>query len=237
MPRIASYRKRVSMDRSTSRWLLVILMSSGILISYVDRVNISLALLPMSKDIGLTPVEQGILLSAFSWGYVAFMGFGGWLVDRAGPVSISAIAVSVWSFATAATGAAWGFQSALFSRIAVGVGEAPIFPAAASIVRVNFPIEERGRATALFDAGSYAGIAISAPIVVYLIVAFGWRVSFLVCSGIGFAWVVIWLFFARRYSNAKNRTTQQCNSPPSTSELKRLLRNRKVLGASYGFFC
>lgn len=235
--RIVCCRDLETMNRTLYRWVLVTLLSGGILISYVDRVNLSHALLPLSKDLGLSPVEQGILLSAFSWGYVAFMGIGGWLVDRIGPVSASASAASIWSFATAATGVAWGFPSLLVSRIAVGLGESPIFPAAARIVRDNFPIEERGRATALFDAGSYAGIAISAPLVVYLIFAFGWRVSFLVCAGLGFVWVAVWLFFVGRYGPINDLSIMQRAAPPSFTEVKRLILNRKVLGASYGFFC
>jgi MFS family permease len=207
------------------------------MISYVDRVNLSHALIPMSKDLGLTTTQQGILLSSFSWGYVAFMGIGGWLVDRIGPVAASVTAGSLWSLATAAMGIAWGFQSALFSRIAVGVGEAPLFPAAARMVRDNFPIEERGRATALFDAGSYVGIAISAPIVVFIMVAYGWRISFIACATLGLGWAAIFLFFTRRLSHGEAGEMAISNTPPSFSEVKRLLTNRKVLGASYGFFC
>ena len=219
------------------RWWLGCLMSAGILISYIDRVNISHALLPMAADLHLSPVEQGIVLSAFSWGYVALMAVGGLIVDRIGPLRASASAASAWSVATALTGAAWSFPTLLASRVAVGAGEAPIFPANARLVREEFPLDERGRATALFDAGSYIGTALSAPVVVFLMVWFGWRVSFLVCSLLGFVWVTVWRHVAPRLCESDIRHFRfegRAHIPPR--DVSRLMQSRKVIGASYGFF-
>src|SRR6185369_3487886 len=122
------------MDRIAPRWKLGILMSLGILINYIDRVNISHALIPLSKELNLSQVQQGVVLSAFSWGYVALMPVGGVLVDRWGAVFISTGAATVWSLATAWSGIAHNFVTMFMSRLFVGVGEAPIFPADARLV-------------------------------------------------------------------------------------------------------
>lgn len=212
-------------------------MSCGILINYIDRVNISHAILPIAKEFSLSPIEQGFILSAFSWGYVIFMGAGGLLIDRFGAVRISTWAAIVWSIATAGSGAALGYQSLLASRLAVGAGEAPIFPADARIVREEFPLEERGRATALFDAGSYVGTALCAPIVVFAIAYWGWRASFYVCAGLGLFWVILWSFGAPRLIKSNAHSLAVPHKPPSIIEIKKLLVNKKLLGACYGFFC
>ena len=99
-------------------------MSLGILVNYIDRVNISHALVPISAELHLSPVERGVLFSAFSWGYVALMGIGGLLIDRYGAIRMSATAACAWSLSTLLSGLAWNFSSILVSRFAVGIGEA-----------------------------------------------------------------------------------------------------------------
>ncbi|MGA7740279.1 MAG: MFS transporter [Polyangia bacterium] len=210
-------------------------MSLGILVNYIDRVNISHALVPISAELHLSPVERGVLFSAFSWGYVALMGIGGLLIDRYGAIRMSATAACAWSLSTLLSGLAWNFSSILVSRFAVGIGEAPIFPANARLVREEFPLDERGRATALFDVGSYIGTALSAPIVVFLIVSFGWRTSFFACALLGLIWVALWLRLAPGLSGS-NPTSAPAPRRPVLNGIGCLLRNRKVLGASCGFF-
>jgi len=210
-------------------------MSAGILINYIDRVNIAHALVPMAAELKLSKVEQGVVLSAFSWGYVVFMVVGGFLVDRFGPHRAAAAAGAAWSMATAATGASWGLGPLLVSRIALGMGEAPIFPANARLVREEFSPDERGLATAIFDAGSYIGAALAAPLVVFLVFRVGWRVCFVACALLGFLWVLVWCRFAHGLSEgagARGGHRRRLH----LRELLRIARSVKILGASYGFF-
>lgn len=225
------------MNAKKQRWTLGMLMSSGILINYLDRVNISHALIPISEELNLSVAEQGIILSAFSWGYVVFMSIGGILVDRFGPIKMAAISASFWSIATAISGTASSYLSMLLARFSVGIGEAPIFPANARIVKDEFPLEERGRATALFDAGSYIGTALAAPIIVYVMLAFGWRVTFFACASIGLIWVYAWLTLAPQLTKTTDKNSLLLGNRLSRKEYFGLLRKKKILGASYGFFC
>ncbi|HEY9605544.1 MAG TPA: MFS transporter [Allocoleopsis sp.] len=228
----------MKVSRIPSRWWLVMLMSIGICINYIDRVNISHAIVMIADEFKLSAFQQGIVLSAFSWGYVIFMAAGGLLVDRIGAVRTASVAALAWSLATAWTGLASNLAGLFCSRIAVGLGEAPIFPANARIVREEFPVYERGRATALFDAGSYMGTALSAPLVVYTMVSFGWRWSFLACALLGFLWVFLWQKNVPRLQATHSQPTHQ----PDLGVFWRkafvqLLTERRVLGASLGFFC
>lgn len=223
-------------DAGRRRWGLAFLMAGGIAISYLDRVNLSHALVEIKKDLILSPSQQGILLSAFSWGYVLFMLLGGLIVDRFGPVRTAAAAATLWSLATAWTGAASGYVSLLTSRILIGISEAPIFPANARLVRENFPVAERGRATALFDSGSYVGTALSAPIVVPVIVYIGWRFSFFVCAALGLLWVGLWLARSRQLRSASQNSGGK-ERRVSLRHVKLFARNRAIWGASFGFFC
>jgi len=222
-------------------------MFLGIVINYMDRVNISHAIVLISKEMNLTPVEQGFIMSAFSWGYVAFMLVGGWLVDKFGPRVVNTLSCLTWSVFTAMGALVNGFLPFLVCRFLVGVGEAPIFPGNASVVRRWFPLQERGRATALFDIGSYVGSAIVAPVIIFLMLAFGWRVSFLLFAAIGVVWSIAWFLFYRDPTETKLVSGEELayiskneTEPEGRGEgasLWSFFIYPKIWGMAFGFFC
>ena len=124
--------------------------------SYLVRVNISHAIIPIAEEYSLNEVQQGMLLSAFAWGYVALMFIGGILVDKFGALKMSFRSAIAWSVCTAVSSVGFCWPMIFSSELLAGASEAPIFPANAKIVRNNFEENERGRATAIFDSGSYA---------------------------------------------------------------------------------
>ncbi len=221
-------------------------MFLGVLINYLDRVNISHTILVISRDLHLSPTQQGVILSAFSWGYVLFMLPGGRLVDRFGARSVNALSCAAWSLFTGLIGASNGFVSLVVLRIFLGSAEAPIFPGNAKVVRLWFPIEERGRATALFDVGSYVGASIAAPLVVFTMLRFGWRAAFLACSIFGLVWSIVWYAYykspdelgssQRQRSLTKKERSSQLSTQSRLNWLP-LFSNKTVLGMSFGFFC
>jgi len=115
------------------------------------------------------------------------------------------------------------------------------------VVRQWFPLEERGRATALFDSGSYVGSALAAPLIIYLMITFGWRFSFAIFAALGVIWSIVWFMYYRDPENFKGLSDEerallpiQENREHATEEkipIKALLRNRKIIGISVGFFC
>jgi len=115
---------------------------------YVDRVCISTAKGPITKELGLTDTQFGWVMSAFAIGYALFQTPSGMLADRIGDRRILAAIVTVWSLFTGLTALAWSYTSLLVIRILFGAGEAGRFPAGSSIAstppaatrsRANFP--------------------------------------------------------------------------------------------------
>ena len=234
------------MFKNNKRWAVGFLMFLGIVINYMDRVNISHAILQIKEEFHLTPTQQGIILSSFSWGYVLFMIFGGILADKKSSRFVAGFSCLAWSMFTGLGGLATNFQTFLATRFLLGAGEAPIFPANAKIVKTWFPKNERGLATALFDSGSYVGSALVAPFIIWLMLSFGWRVSFLIFSIMGVVWSLVWFRF---YKEPQNTNLSEQESKLLQDNLKaeqedtqnitawQILKNRKVLSASFGFFC
>lgn len=233
--------------KTNIRWRIGILMFLGIVINYMDRVNISHAIVLIAEDMHLTPVQQGIIMSSFSWGYVFFMLMGGWLVDRFGPRIVNALSCVAWSTFTAMGALVNGYVPFLLSRFLLGAGEAPIFPGNASVVKRWFPVQERGKATALFDVGSYVGAAIVAPIIIYLMMKVGWRPSFLFFALMGIVWSIVWYISYRDPSqhskvSAEERVYIRIEGDKegyvagTNISIWHLMSYRKIWGMSLGFF-
>ena len=167
------------------------------IVAYLDRVAISTTAPAMMQELGITPIEMGMVFSAFVLGYVLFEVPGGWMADRIGARSILGRIIVWWSFFTAATGYAWNFVSLVVIRFLFGVGEAGFFPSGSSVIARWFPKRERGRAQGTILMGSRLGGAFAPALVVALMAWGGWRQVFLIFAVLGVLWAVVWVWWYR----------------------------------------
>ena len=187
---------------SRIRWLLIfwLFVLSGI--SYLDRVNISIAGSSLAEEYHLSQMRLGWVFTAFLLGYALFQTPGGWLVDRFGPRRVLTVGVVWWGIFTALTGSlptkVWG--AVLFFilvRFLLGAGEAIIYPSSNQFVSQWIPSQERGIANGMIFAGVGAGAGIAPIIVSYLMVHYGWRSSFWVSALLGLLGGIVWYLMAR----------------------------------------
>ena len=117
------------------RYTIVLLFALATALCYVDRVNISIAIIPLAHDKGYDATRTGLVLSSFFWGYLWPQMLGGWMADRFGGKRVLAAGVALWSAATFLTppAAAMSFGTLLLMRALLGAGEAVNFPAVHSI--------------------------------------------------------------------------------------------------------
>src|ERR1700741_2380697 len=188
--------------RGNVRWFLVFWLFILSAVSFLDRVNISVAGTSIASEYHLSQVQLCWVFSAFLWGYALFQTFGGWLADRLGPRRVLTAGVVGWGIFTALTaagspaitGAVFLF---VFARFLLGAGEAIIFPASNQFISRWIPTQERGIANGLIFAGVGAGAGFTPPLITYVMLHHGWRSSFWVCAVIGFAAGLVWYLAAR----------------------------------------
>jgi MFS transporter, ACS family, D-galactonate transporter len=217
------------------------------LINYLDRVNLSVAHEALRDEFGISNQTFGYVLSAYVWTYAALQLPMGVLLDRFGVSSIGRISALLWSVASFASVAAVGINSFFATRLLLGIGEAPTFPASAKAVRAWFPRHERSLATAAFDGAAKFASAIGVPLIGFLIVHIGWRFSFAVTGLISFIYFLAFYFFyqdpendrklspAERHYISEGHESTPLQTGQSAS-LVYLLGQRKVLGLTLGFF-
>ena len=162
------------------------------IVTYLDRVCISIATPFIMQDLGLSLVQMGTVFGAFTLAYSLFEVPSGWLGDVIGPRRVLTRIVLWWSAFTMLTGAAQGLRSLVAIRFLFGAGEAGAFPNAVRSFSQWFPSRERGMANGVLFFGSRLGGAITAPIALVLIQRWGWRLSFAVFGIFGLVWAVAW---------------------------------------------
>lgn len=166
-------------------------------VTYVDRVCISVAGTTIQRDLGLSPQQWGWVLGAFALSYALFEVPSGALGDSIGPRRTLARIVTWWSAFTALTGLASGFWPLVATRFCFGAGEAGAFPNAAATITRWFPARERASAQGVVWMASRFGGAISPALVVPLQAAFGWRTTFFIFGAVGVLWAVWWYSWFR----------------------------------------
>ena len=175
------------------RLYIAVFLFFNLFINYMDRTSVSIAAPVMAKEFHWNSGTVGVVLSSLMWTYALCLIPWGWMSDRIGTRKVNGLSVSLWSISAMLMGAAVGLGSMIAAMLLLGVGEAASLPTAGKVVRQWFPARERGLATAIFNAGTFAGPALSAPIVAWIVVRFGWRISFVVAGMIGLVWVFLWL--------------------------------------------
>jgi ACS family D-galactonate transporter-like MFS transporter len=216
---------------SAREWTVVLLLVLSVIINYIDRSNLSLAMPLIQRQFTLSPVQVGSLLSAFFWTYALMQisGVAGWLSDRFPVGWVMVAGYLLWSGATIVTGLVTGFTTLYIARLLLGAGESVAYPCY-SRVFAELPQEHRGRANALIDAGTKLGPATGAFVGGLLLVHFGWRVLFLVLGGGGLLWLLPWLALMPRGRRVEKRAV-------ALPSIVQLLGKKAAWGSFLGHFC
>lgn len=182
--------------KSQFRWYMVGMLFLALVINYMDRAALSVAMPFVTQSFALTPSEKGMVFSGFFIGYAAFNFIGGYLADRYGPKRVFLWAMCIWSALCALTATAFNFWSLLIVRALFGVGEGPVPTTANKVVNNWFPIRERARAVGINQAGGPLGGALAGPVIGFLALSLGWQWSFVIVGAIGLLWAIAWRFIA-----------------------------------------
>jgi len=238
------------------RWFLVSWLFVLSAVSYLDRVNISIAAGSIVDAYHLTDVQLGEVFSALVAGYALFQTVGGKLADRFGPRRVLTAGVIWWGIFTALTALVPAdISGALLVLVAVrfllGAGEAVMYPAGNQFVARWIPVRERGIANGLIFAGVGAGAGLTPPLITYLMTHYGWRSSFWVCALVGLMAGAVWFFAARDFPAEHPRVSREelaaiqsgltiANEPIACKTAvpwRDVVRSREVWAVTISYFC
>ena len=180
-----------------SRYLVMLMLFVCVVITYLDRSNISITAPAMRHELGIDTVQMGWILSAFGWTYAFCQIPGGWLVDRIAPRFFYPALLILWSIATAMLGMVGSFVSLVCIRLLIGALEAPSYSINNMVVSSWFPDRERAGAIGFYTSGQFVGLAFLTPLLLILQDSHGWRAVFYTTGVGGIVWGLFWLWTYR----------------------------------------
>lgn len=172
------------------------------MVTFLDRINISVAGSSIMHDLELSPSQWGWVQSAFILSYGLMQIPMGALGDHFGHRKILAAIVLWWSAFTAFTGLAGGLASLLVIRFMFGIGEAGSSPCSTGVISRWFEKSEVGKAQGYVWAASRMGGALTPFVVIPVMMWVGWRAAFYLLGALGVVWAVIWYWYYRDSSDS-----------------------------------
>ena len=197
--------------------ILAMLVILG-MVTFLDRINISVAGSAIMHDLNLSPAEGGWVQSAFILSYGLMQIPMGALGDRFGHRNILAGIVLWWSAFTAFTGLAGGLMSLLAIRFMFGIGEAGSSPCSTGVISRWFEKGEVGKAQGYVWAASRMGGALTPFVVIPVMVTVGWRSAFYLLGALGIVWAVVWWLFYRDVREISGNSLIRENSSTGAAE-------------------
>ena len=209
-------------------------------VNYLDRSALSIANTTIQKDLAISPMQMGVMLSAFSVAYAFSQLPLGALIDKLGSKLALGGSLVVWSVAQAAFGLFSSYGHLVGLRVLLGIGEAPVFPSAAKALSEWFDTQERGTATGWVWSSTCIGPCLAPPLLTVFMVHLGWRGMFILTGVMGLLLAVCWFKFYK--SKAQYMAETGRAEPVPVQQVKApkvrwtsLFKDRNTWGAFLGF--
>ena len=227
------------------QWIAIILVTAAIALNYMDRSTLAIGNLKIRQEFGLSATAIGALGSAWALTYGFAQLPSGYLLDRIGPKILVGITMIVWSLFQAAGGFAVGYFQLMLSRIGLGATEAPCFPSATRAVSDWFDVKDRGTPSGVYTSGAYIGPTLAPPILTGVMLAFDWRVMFIVMGLAGVAASGLWFWIYRdpraQVLSAQDeeylRANREAKASVTVREWSSLFRFKAMWALMLGAFC
>ncbi len=240
------------------RWRILVLLCLSSFVSYTLRANLSTAAPFMIEDLSLSEIQWGWVLAAFTTGYALFQFPGGIFGDFFGPKRALTLIAILWGVSTLLTALVPGSESGsvttiltalIMVRFLVGVSHAPIFPIQNVTVQRWFPAGSWALPHGLSSTGLTLGVAVTTPVLVWMITEMGWRYSFILLTPLAFIVAALWWWYCRDFPQqhpainaeevaliTKNQYTTE-NNEAAQLPWTRVIKNRDILLLAISYFC
>jgi ACS family hexuronate transporter-like MFS transporter len=179
------------------RWYIVALIALATVINYIDRSAINIMWPYIYKEFGIADADNknalALITTFFMIAYALGQTFTGKLMDAVGTRLGMTISIICWSVSIALHSFACSLMSFNIFRFMLGFSEAGNWPGATKSNAEWFPAKERAIAQGIFGAGASLGSVVSAPIIAFLYIVFGWKMTFVLIAALGLIWIIPWL--------------------------------------------
>ena len=185
-------------DFASTMMILIFIVGS---LCSLDRVAMSVALVPMSQEMAISDTVKGSISSFFSVGYGLAILPAGLLLSKLSPRAIMACGICLWSTGTIVTPYSVGtgnMSLLLCARTLVGASESVVIPTVQRLLSNWIPSDKKSFAVAIvycgFQFGTIMAYSLSPQVIDYFA---DWRAVFYLYGGAGLLFLIPWLILAK----------------------------------------
>lgn len=175
------------------RWYIISLIGLVTVINYIDRNALAIMWPSIAGELGLSKDQYAVIVTCFMVAYAISQSVSGKIYDLIGTRLGFVFSIVIWSLSSGFHGLSTNIFSFGALRSALGFGEAGNWPGATKSNAEWFPAKERALAQGIFNAGASIGAVISAPLIAFLYLTLGWRLTFPIIATFGLLWLIPWL--------------------------------------------
>jgi ACS family sodium-dependent inorganic phosphate cotransporter len=190
-------------QRWSVRKSMMVTLALAWFLSYADRVNMSVASIPMQAEFGWDETTKGLVMGSVFIGYIASQLVGGLLAARIGAKRLLGLAVIAFSLLTLLTpvAAQHSFAALIAARVALGVAEGFAVPATYAFIGRWSPAAERSRLLAIVVSGATIGAPGGLMLSGFIVESSGWPTAFYLFGVLGLIWAAYWFRLAQDEPN------------------------------------
>lgn len=215
--------------RAGTAWMIAVLLALLMLVNFLDKVVIGLVAVPMSRELGLSPAEFGLVGGALHWFFAISAVIGGFMANRRPTRTLLLGMGAFWALIQLPMLFVSSLWAIVACRVLLGIGEGPASPVATHALYKWFPNDRRNLPVALLHTGSALGLLVAGAMIPWISVHFGWRMNFIVLAVIGAVWCVLWWWLGSEGNLDRIRPGQR-EEGQAPVPYRRLLGDRTVLG-------
>jgi len=223
---------------SNYKWAVVAMLWAICFCNYADRQAIFSVFPLLEREMHLTPVQLGLLGSAFAWVYGLAAPLAGMVVDRVRRKTAILGGLHAWSAICIATVFSQNFRHLFLFRAAEGLGETFYYPASMSLISDYHGRETRSRAMGLHQTSVYVGTIGGGFFAGLIGQYYGWRLSFVVFGAAGIVLGMLLHRYLEEPERGAERGPDVASAPLAFGGFIRLvLRTPTVLCLMGAFMC
>ncbi len=214
--------------RPAYKWKVVGMLWLVCVFNYADRQSIFSIFPKLHEELGLDPVQLGLIGSAFMWIYAFGSPLAGFIGDRVARKPLILGGCLAWSLVTGLTGFCSRFWQFVTVRALEGAGETFYFPASLSLMSDYHGPRTRSRAMSIHQSGVYVGTILGSWLGAWFAIHLGWRVGFYFFGITGAVLALVLFRFLREPARgaAEQRVTAEAAAAPGVAETLRIILAR-----------
>ncbi|WP_318242104.1 MFS transporter [Arthrobacter gallicola] len=207
-PRYWSAARRNRYAWFTTSSLLVLMM-----LSWADKAVLGIAAVPLMRDLGITPEQFGLVSSAMFLTFVIIQFVAAPIANKIPTKWILLVLCLTWSVAQLPILIFASLPALWISRLLLGAGEGPLAPVMMHSIYKWFPEKKGATPAAVASSGVTLGVVAFAPVLAWVVGAFGWQTAFATLAIIGLVWSVFWVITGKEGPYTSRQVEREIDGP------------------------